>query len=276
MAPATNNVLRGSPPRPLRLLGLALLWGSVLCGGEARVPLAYAGDPVEDARVASAETLLKQVATLRAAQRRPELERALARVPQAHNALKTRAARAKLRAELGQVMGAQELGSTRSIAADVLGQLNDPKGAWKELKPFLPAVKLKAAGPFPLRVIQAVGVLACDASITSLMKLMEKAKDPNVARYAIGALGKYGWSKRRVSVLGDLVDFLRKLRPGGTDLRKSRGGGRAARERYNFLQLSLVAAMNELTGQKLDSADKWLSASKEHKKALTKLFIFER
>ena len=240
------------------------------------LPPALAGDPVEDARIATTETLLERLATFRVEKKRPDLERALARVPKAHNGLKTNAVRAKLRAELGRVMGDEALGSTRAVAAGTLGELNDPKGAWKVLKPFLPKLKLEAAGPFPLRVIQAVGQVACEASIASLLKLMEKAKDPNVSRYAIGALGKYGWSKRRASVLSDLVEFLRKLRPGGTDPRKSRGGGQAARERYNFLQLSLVAAMNELTGQKFDSADKWLAAYKDNKKALAKLFTFER
>jgi len=237
---------------------------------------AYAGDPVEDARVAEATNLLERMAAFRAEKKKPELEKALAKLPKIHNELESNSVRAQLQKALGALMADEGLRATRSVAADTLGRLNDPKGAWKQLAPFLPSVKTEAAGPFPLRVIQAVGVLACDTSISFLLKLMEKAKDANVSRYAIGALGKYGWSRRRVAVLGDLAKFLRKLRPGGSGPRKGRGGGRKARERYNFLQLSLVSALNELTGQKIASADLWLAAYKDHKKSPAKMFTFER
>jgi len=264
------------PPRFLTsrcLIGIAFLAALAVL---VRAAPAQAADPVEEARVAEAENLIARMAEFREARKKADLERAFARLPKVHNELKTAGVRTRLQKALAGVMGDDTLGGTRCLAADTLGRLNDPKGAWKALKPFLPAVKVEAVGPLPLRVIQAVGALAPDAALPSLGKLMEKAKDANVSRYAIGALGKYGWSKRRESVLRDLLDFLRKLRPGKGDPRNVRGVGRAARERYEFLRLSLVAALNELTGQKYDSAEQWLVAHKEHKKSLAKLFTFER
>jgi hypothetical protein len=124
-------------------------------------------------------------------------------------------------------------------------------------------------------VIQAVGALAPEPAVAALQRLMGKAKDANVSRYAIQALGKYGWSKQRVKVLGELLTYLKKLRPGGV-AKGSKGGGQAARERYNFLRLTLVAALDELTGQKLRDPEKWLATYKDNKKQLGKLFTFER
>ena len=241
-----------------------------------RGAVVHAADPVEDTRVRQAEALLERLATLQAAGKRDALERGLGQIPKLHNELRTKSMRAKLQKALGRVLKDESLKATRSVAADVLGQLNDPKGAAKELKPFLPTDRDKTVGPFPLRVIQATGVLASDASIPSLVKLMEKARDPNVSRYAIQALGKYGWSKKRVSVLSDLLDFLKKLKPGVVDPRLGRVSGQAANERYQFLQASLVAAMNELTGQGFDSPEAWAAAAKAQKKSLGKLFTFER
>ena len=254
-------------------LSAAILAAGLLLAGADR---ACAGDPVEDARIAEAENLLERITTFQGAKKKADLERALNRVPKVHNELKTGSMRTKLQKALGLVMKDEALGGTRSVAADTLGRLNDPKGSWGVLKKQLPSVKVEAAGPFELRVIQAVGLLAPDAAISSLLTLMGKAKDANVSRYAIQALGNYGFSKRRTTVLSDLCKALRKLRPGGTDPRLSRGGGRAARERYNFLQLSFVSALNELTGQNHDSADKWLEVYKAGKKDLGSLFTFEK
>lgn len=240
------------------------------------VPPADAADPVEDARVAEADNLVARIDAFREAGKKADLQRAFARLPKIHNELKTASARARLQKSLAAVMADESLGGTRCLAADTLGRLNDPKGAWRELKRFLPSDKIEAAEPLALRSIQAVGALAPDAALSSLLKLMKKAKDANVSRYAIGALGKYGWSKRRVSVLKELADFLRKLRPGNVDPRDVRGAGRAARERYEFLRLSLVAALNELTGQEIDTPEKWLDAFKANKKSAGKLFTFER
>ncbi|MDA1194611.1 MAG: hypothetical protein O2894_05445 [Planctomycetota bacterium] len=238
---------------------------------------ARAGDPVEDARVAEAETLLERLAAWTEAEDKPSLETALPRVVKSHNELQTKAVRAKLQKAVGELLGIEALGAIRLAAADTLGQLNDPKGAYDELRGHLPSVKEAAVGPVPLRVIQAVGALAPDAAIASLVSLMEKAEDANVSRYAIQALGRYGWSRQRAKVLSSLAEYLRRLRPAGGNRTKGRGGGEEARQRYDFLQQTLVAALRELTGQDtLDTGDKWLEAWDEHKRNPAKLFTFER
>ncbi len=238
---------------------------------------ASAGDPVEDARIAEAKNLLEKLDAWTSDANKAKLEAAMPKLVKVHNELKTNSMRAKLQKAAGAMLRKEELGAIRMLAADNLGRMNDPKGAYKQLKPFLPSTKVTAAGPFPLRVIQVVGTLAPEAAISSLTQLMEKAKDSNVSRFAIQALGKYGWSRNRTKVLTSLAEFLRRLRPGGSDLRKGRAGGEAARVRYQFLQQTLVAALLELTGQKAhDTADKWLAAWKANKKTPAKLFAFER
>ncbi len=234
-----------------------------------------AGDPVEEARIRDAENALSVLANLEKAKDKARLAEALANLEKMHNALKTDSMRGKIQSAIGGLIKSDDLGAVRMKAADSLGRLNDPRGAYAQLKGHLPAVKVTAAGPLPLRVIQAVGSLAPDAAIAPLKRLMEKAKDANVSRYAIQALGKYGWSKKRVSILKDMGSFLTKLRP-GVGPKGGRGGGRKARERYSFLSGTLTAALNELTGQELVSAEEWLALYKANKKSPKKLFKVDR
>lgn len=236
---------------------------------------ASAADPAEEARVREAGTLVARLHDYGKAANKAEVERALPRFVKLHNELKSSTTRHQLLKAAAGLLRIEELGGTRLAVADAFGRINDPRGAWKALKSHFPSVKVKAAGLLPLRVIQAVGALAPDPAIPALQQLMRKAKDANVARYAIQALGKYGWSKQRVKVLGELLSYLKKLRPGAA-AKGSKGGGKAARERYNFLRLTLVAALDELTGQKLRDPEKWLAVHKDNKKRLGTLFTFER
>ncbi len=252
-----------------RAFALAVLW---LClAGRAQ-----AADPAEDARAREADRLITKLDASVAAGKRQDVERALPRLVKLHNELKSASVRGKLLKAAGRVMATASLGATRTAAATALQDVNDPKAAWKELKRFMPSVKVVAAGPFPLGVVQSVGVLAPDGALPTLLQLMGKAKDDNVARYAIQALGKYGWSKQRVRVLGALLSYLKRLRPGGTNIRKGKAGGAASRGRYQFLRATLVAALDELTGRKFAEVDKWLAAYKEHKRKLDALFTFKR
>jgi len=246
-----------------------------VCLAAGLAPVVRAADPVEQFRVNEATSWIEHVARLQAAVKKAELTKALAKVVDIHNKLRTNAVRGKLQKAIGDLIKDESLGAVRMSAADTLGRLNDPKGAWKQLKRFLPAVGDAAVGPLPLRVAQAVGSVAPDAAILPLVKLMEKAKDMNVSRYAIQALGKFGWSKQRTKVLRSLGGFLARLRP-GVSTSKTRGGGQAARRRYDFLRVTLGGALNELTGQKIDGADKWLATWKANKKKPSKLFTFER
>ena len=223
-----------------------------------------------------AQTLIERLAALAEAKQKDALERSLPRFVKLHNELTSKSARAELLKAAARILGDEDLGGVRITTATALGQVNDPAGAWKVLKGYLPSVKDEASGPFPLAVIQAVGALAPDAALAVLLPLMEKAADTNVSRYAIQALGKYGWSKQRVKVLGDLLDYLKRVRPGVGGGQAGKAGGEAARVRYNFLRTTLVVALDELTGQKLGDVDKWLEAHKENKKTLEKLFTFER
>jgi hypothetical protein len=238
---------------------------------------ARAEDPLEAGRVLAAEHLLEVFATFLEADRGPEAAEAFPRLVEAHNTLRTEPVRRRILASLAEALDQEALGlDVRLQAADALGRVNDADGAWKHLKRHVPDRREEAAGPLPLRVLQAVGALAPDGALKVLTDLMEKAEDANVSRHAIQALGKYGWSKRRVKVLEALVDAMRRLRPGGLDPRKGRGGGEAVRERFAFLQETFVAALDELTGREIGSVDGWFAAVEAHRRDLEALFLVER
>lgn len=237
---------------------------------------AYAGDPVEEARVAEAATFLANLETWNEAASKPDIERALPKLEKIHNELQTSSVRDKLQRAAGDLLANEGLGGLLLSVADTCGRLNDPKGMWSILRRHLPSVKDEAVGPLPLRVVQAIGALAPDDAIASLEQIMEKAKDNNASRYAVQALGKYSLSKHRTKVLASLLETLRKLQP-GVGGGQGRGGGAAARERYQFLEATFVGALAELTGQKkYDAVEPWLEAYKTHKKKLDELFTSER
>ena len=124
---------------------------------------AWAADPAEEARAREAEALITRLAAAVEAHKKPDVERALPRLVKLHNELKSAPVRAKLLKAAAGVMSVEKLGAARMSAADALAKVNDPKAAWKELKRFLPSVKVKAAGPFQL--------LQCRTGILQLSKL---------------------------------------------------------------------------------------------------------
>ena len=253
--------------RPLQLLAVVLLLAGPL----------EAGDPVEEGRLRDAQALLDELAVLRAERKKSEIKTALEKLDDIHNKLKSKPMRAKLQAEAGRVLKDDGLGAgARLLAAETLGKLNDPKGAYKQLKPLWPNAKDETVDPLPLSVVRSVGLLAPEAAIGPLVDLASKAKDPNAARYAIASLGYYGYSKSRTRVLKELATLLGKLKPGRFGGSGGRGSGEAARQRYQFLYQTIVSALNELTGRELTTPEEWESLYKQNKKKLEKLFVQSR
>lgn len=253
----------------MRPTSVPLLLVAIAVGGAA----AWAEDPLEKVRIEDAQSLLARIGTLHEAKDRAALEAELPGLVRLHNELLHTGMRSKLQAAAGDLVGDEELGALRLLAVDALAQLKDPDGAWKQLRPHVPAPADETVPQLGLRVLDAVGRLAPHAAIPSLVALMEKGKDLNAARYAAAALGGYGWSKKRAKVLGELGTQLRRLRPGGLEASPDgRGAGQALRERYDALGATILDALNRLTGQRIDGPDQWLEALEKAEKDPESLF----
>ncbi len=259
-----------SPRR--RRIGFAVAFAIVLSLG-----VAQAADPDEEYRVKDAEALVAKIESQHAAKDRAALKVTYKQAIALHNNLRTKAAKTKLQKAIGGVLKDKELVVVlRLEAVDALGELYDESGAYKQLKKFMPKDKDETADQIEMRVLRAVDKLAPDTAVKDLFNLAKKGKDMNAAVAAVRALGSYGYSKQRVKILKQLVEFMSSLAPGAVRGGSNRGIGGAARARYQSLSGPLITALNKLTGQSFETAEAWHTAYKANKSKLSKLFKTER
>lgn len=250
-----------------------LFFAAALAALPLACPAAARADETE--RIAQAVALADQIEALRKAQDKTALEPQLGKVAALHNALDDKPTRARLQAVVGDVLHEEALAVVRLKAADVLGDLHDER-AWTQLKREWPSTDLEAALPLHLRVVAAAGRLAAAASTPSLLDLAKKAKDPNLVRAAIEALGGFGWAKNRVTILTDLGGLI-PLTDGG-----AAGGARGAKvsaetaAAWRALKPALLKTLNDLTGRSEPALEAWTALLKAHKKDPESLFLREK
>ncbi len=253
-----------------RRIGIAVAF--VVCCGTA-----FASDPDEEYRVKDAAKLVEKIEAQHEAKDRAGLKVTYKQAVALHNKLRTPAARSKLQDAIGDVVKDKDLVIVlRLEAVDALGELYDEKGAYKQLKKFMPKEKDETAGQLEMRVLSAVDKLAPDTAVKDLFNLAKKGKDMNAATAAVRALGSYSYSKQRVKILKQLIEFMASLAPGAVRGGSNRGMGGAARARFRSLQAPLIAALNKLTGQSFETAEAWHEAYKANKSKPSKLFKTER
>ncbi len=218
-----------------------------------------------------AQALIKAI---QAAQKHPEregLDEALGKVPATHNGLEDAAAKKGLQKAVGKVLTDKKAGQARAEAARVLGQLDDPKGASKALTKILPKPKDKVAGPAQLEALKSIGLLAQDATIPLLLKLVQKGKSIDATKAAIAALGGFGKSKKRVTVLTEILETMGRLHAAAEAAARNPKGG-AGGKPWEELGETLISTANTLTGQKHGDVKAWLEAYKTNKKKPAALF----
>mgnify|MGYP001813754465 FL=1 len=249
------------------LIALLVFGVTVWPGIDARG--AGAGDPELEA---TAQGLAEQIATLRTEKDSSAMAEALRTFVRVHNELESKTLRHDLQHAVGKVLKDRRMGAARELAAEALGQIDDPKGGYNHLKRMLPSRKTEEVTPLELAVLRSVGNLRRDSAIKTLLELMAKAKDREVSKEAISALGGYGGSKRRVTILKELVTYMQRTQPHYTPGKRI---SQAARERWNVLRGPLLSALNRLTGQQLSSPEDWASLYRSNKRNLKVLFSDE-
>jgi hypothetical protein len=234
---------------------------SLLCA-----PTVRAAD--EPADLDRAKTMLTDLAALRKAKDASGFQGELKNVVELHNKLEHGATRGKLQKELGAALKSKHLEGAHAAIIAALSELNDPKGAYKQLKRLLPGPKDEEVDELAREAVRAVGKLAPDGAIKQLMDLGEKAKDRASAIAAIDALGGFRTSKKRTAVLEGLIKLVMRFMP-------PRGvqAGEATIKRWEELGPPLVRALCALTGQKIGDPIEWLQMYKENKKNLDNLFV---
>ncbi len=190
-----------------------------------------------------------------------------------HNGLDGAASEGKaVRGKLEKVLGAglknKHLQAAHADIITALGALDDAKGAYKQLKRFMPGPKVEAITDRQRAVLVAVGRLAPKGALKALYALAEKAKDHDAAALAIGALGSFKTSKKRVGILESLVKLIARFMPP-----RGQTVGEATRARWAVLGRVLGKACNELTGQKVGDPAEWIELWRANKKKPADLFL---
>lgn len=236
------------------LIGLALL-----------APAARAADAEE------AKALADAIEAQRKAKDPGGMMIEMEKVPPVFNEIEDKSARGKLLGAVGKIARDRKAGEARATAVVVLSQLNDPKGAWKQLSKLLPSHKVKEATKLDLAVVKAAGDLAPDRAKKPLLELLGKAKDAKLSAEAALALGGYRKDERgRVKILEEMIDTGKRIRPGNS---KDQNASAEAIARWTEIGGALAKGLNRLTGQELGTFEEWEVIYKENKRRPQEIFL---
>jgi len=223
---------------------------------------------VDAADAEGAKALLAEMAASLKAKDASAFAEQAKRAVEMHNGLEDKALRGKLQKELGSGLKNKHLKGVHAEIITALGSLNDSKGAYKQLKRFMPSPKLEEITDRQRAVLTAVDGLAPSGAIKDLYALAEKAKNHDAAALAIGALGSFKTSKKRAAILETLVKLIARFMPP-----RNQTVGKATRERWAVLGPALGRACNEISGQKVRDPTEWLELWRDNKKKPANLFV---
>ena len=220
-----------------------------------------------------AQALLDEITALTKAEDFSALVEAFAKVPDVYKASENDGLRDKLRAAMGKVARDKDGGDARVAAVEAFLELEDPKGAWKELSKLMPKGKEDEATAVDLAVVKAAGALAQSKSVKALGELAMKAKDPALAGAAAAALGGFREDNRnRGKILEELIKVGQRTRPGRST---TQNPSQTALERWAKVEPGVVQGLNGLTGRSISSFDEWEVLYKDNKKRPDALFLDE-
>ena len=169
-------------------------------------------EPVATADAVAA--LLARIEEARKAEDLGDLKAAIESAAEVYKATDDTGARSKLRGELLRVVKDEKAGDAREAAVAAFVALEDPKNVWKELSKALPDPKVEEASSVDIAVVDAVGKLAEPKALKPLTDLAQKAKDADLVKAAIEALGGYRSDRKgRVGILEGLLEMGKLVRP---------------------------------------------------------------
>ncbi len=227
---------------------------------------AFAAD--DAGKLESAKTLVAEMAASRKAKDTTALEAQAKKAVAAHNGITDKGLRGKLQKELGSILKSKHLAAAHGASIAALGELNDSKGAYKQLRKHMPGPKTEAATDQQKAVLAAVDKLAPDGALKDLFELAEKAKDYEAGGLAIAALGSFKSSKKRVTVVETLIKLMQRFEPP-----RGQQAGVETEKRWKALAEPLIRALNEITGQRIGDPAEWHDFWKANKKKPAGLFV---
>jgi hypothetical protein len=194
---------------------------------------------------------------------------------------------------IGTIVRATDEDAVVKSGLEALGETADLDGA-KYVKPLLRQPNPKESSPILVAAIAAAAKLPASDLVEPLLQIVDDSKVFATSAAAMEALGHFGACKhKREKILLELAKTVEKNKPGqrprpnsnqggGLDpdpsVAGTTGTGRQSETAARWIALApvLPKAANELTGQKLQTAEEWFDLVKENKSRLEKLFRDDR
>jgi hypothetical protein len=189
---------------------------------------------------------------------------------------------------IGTILDVTNKDDVRIVAIKAIADSGE-KDLYKYVTQYLRQPDQKVVPPLIMDAIDCAGKLKADEAVVPMLLLEEKSDVYSVNVAAIKSLSLYGDVKRwRVRILKDLVDDIRKDRPGISYKWQGTGGigggnrqrtrtpfrsGEASRTRYEALAGEVCAACNKLTGQNVASPEDWFDLVEKYKTNLEQLWV---
>ena len=174
--------------------------------------------------------------------------------------------RARLLTAVGSLLREPGLAGAHRATVRELLEIEDP-AAYQQLRPHLPQPKDEALGGLGAEILGALAEIPRDGALKQLKELASSARAPDVKAAALRALGGYGTSPERVSVLEFLLQEAVRGRPAPP-----------ARPRWSWVTEwqrtapLLLAALQRLTGRQDNDLRAWVSRLDQGRGALPALF----
>jgi hypothetical protein len=188
---------------------------------------------------------------------------------------------------IGLVLSGSHKDDVRTVAIKAIADSGE-KDLYHYVVPFLSQPDTKVAPPLIMDAIDCAGKLKAGDAVVPMLAREADSDVYTVNVAAIKALSNYGDIKQwRVRILKDLVDDIRKDRPGVGYRWRGNGGigsagrvrtvnkirtGEDSRNRYEALAGEICAACNKLTGQNVAAPEDWFDLVEKYKTNLEALW----
>jgi hypothetical protein len=190
---------------------------------------------------------------------------------------------------IGTILDLTNENSVRQVAIKAIGDSGD-KDLYHFVTQYLAQPDKKKVPELLMDALDCAGKLKADEAVRPMLNLEQDSDVYTVNVAAIKSLSNYGDVKRwRVTILKDMVDDIRKDRPGisyrwkgGNNINgpaarvrtRPRGisTGEESRTRYEALAGEVCAACNKMTGQNVASPEDWFDLVEKYKTNLEALW----
>lgn len=248
----------------------SLLIGALALLAPAAAPRAARADgPAPDAAAQITQTLLELDTALKAKDQAAATT-AIKKLPALYKGTTEGPLRTTIAKDLAGVVKQTKLPDLRRTALDALVETEDGVTAWKGLQGAYPKDDVEDTERFNCEVVKAVGALHPDGAVDLLIETFKKGKQAELSAAAVTALGNYHKSKRRESILEEVVKAGKNMVPA-----RGSGGknpGPEAQARWAAVGSALGKALDTLTGTTVGDPQEWFKKVDEAKKNLKGLF----